>query len=65
MTEPADALEAIRHLRARVSALTDAVARLTAERDEAHRQGYEMAREDAAKSGWHLLRYEVAMGRRK
>lgn len=62
--EPADALETIRHLRARVSALTDALEAMTADRDEAHRAGYEIAREDAARVGWHLVRYDVAMGRK-
>lgn len=58
MTEPSQWSDLVAHLRAEL-------ARVTAERDEAHRQGYEMAREDAAKIGWHLARYDVAMGRRK
>ena len=58
MTEPADYAGTVAYLRAEL-------ARVTAERDEAHRQGYDMARDDAAKIGWHLTRYDVAMARRK
>lgn len=31
---------------------------------DAHREGYELARAQAAKNGWHLRRYEVAMAER-
>ena len=53
MTEPADAMATILYLRAEL-------ARLTAERDEAHRQGYEAARDLARRHGVHLVKYEFA-----
>lgn len=38
------------------------VAALRKQRDEAHRQGYDMAREQARELGAHIVAYEVAMG---
>ena len=56
MTEPSQWSDLVAHLRARV-------AELEAERDAARKAGYDMARDDAAKIGWHLTSYEAAMGR--
>jgi hypothetical protein len=52
-------------LRKQVSALTDAVARTVEDRKNAHREGYELARDASAKSGLHLVRYDVAMKQAK
>jgi len=42
----------------------DRADRAEMERDTAHCAGYEFARADAAKIGWHLVRYDFAMKRR-
>jgi hypothetical protein len=51
MTEPAQWADLVAHLRAQLAAT--------------HREGYEMARDAAAKRGLHLARYEVAMKQAK
>ena len=39
----------------------DRADRAETERDAAHRAGYNLARDDAAKIGWHLVTYDVMM----
>ena len=39
----------------------DRADRAETERDAAHRAGYDLARDDAAKVGWHLVTYDVMM----
>jgi hypothetical protein len=71
MTEPAQWADLVAHLRDEVASWRMAsqeaeleVAALRKQRDAAHREGYEMARDAAAKRGLHLVRYEVAMKNR-
>jgi hypothetical protein len=72
MTEPAQWADLVAHLRDEVASWRMAsqeaeleVAAIRKQRNTAHREGYEMARDAAAKRGLHLVRYEVAMKQEK